>query len=211
MIMEIAAIKKEIPEIAEKSKFEDCPLGKAAAEKTFDKPMSEYDKPFGIFDENAQKESASGLCDSLEKGDAGENTEKLKKEYIDNLKENSEYPETIKDSGDRYEKISAEKVAEKRQEFNEKRPECIKQWEEANGKEWPSYKEDAYSASGKLLRKAGQPYDAHHIHPIALGGKNEASNLTPISVEKHYDKQGVHAPDSPYGRLEKALQGEKKS
>jgi hypothetical protein len=52
MIAEIAAIAKEITEVAEKSKFADCPLGKAAKGKTFDKPMTEYDKPLVIYNEN---------------------------------------------------------------------------------------------------------------------------------------------------------------
>ena len=33
--------------------------------------------------------------------------------------------------------------------------ELKKQWEELNGRPWPKYKEDVYSASGKLIRKAG--------------------------------------------------------
>lgn len=42
-----------------------------------------------------------------------------------------------------------------------------------------------------------------------MGGKNEVSNITPIHAEKHYDRQGVHSPDSSYSRLDKAL-GDKK-
>ncbi len=82
----------------------------------------------------------------------------------------------------------------------------FKKWEEANGKEWPRYETDVYNHNEKLIRRAGDRYDAHHIHPLSLGGKNEANNITPMSAEKHYDKQGVHAPGSPYGKLEKVLQ-----
>lgn len=141
----------------------------------------------------------------IEKIDTTEQIEKLLKEYLDDLKNNSEYPDTIEDDGESYEKLSPEETAEKRAEFNANKERLIKEWEEKNGKEWPRYKEDVY-VNGKLIRKAGDRYDAHHIHPLSLGGKNESSNITPISAEKHFDKQGVHAPDSPYGKLEKALQ-----
>jgi hypothetical protein len=60
--------------------------------------------------------------------------------------------------------------------------------------------------NGKLIHRAGDRYDAHHIQPISLNGKNEASNITPISAEKHFDKQGVHASDGPCAKLGEKLQ-----
>ncbi len=151
---------------------------------------------------NQEKEVAqfwAGLAD-----DVLEQMEKLRQEYIDDIKANSEFPDTINDSGAEYEKLSPEELAEKRAEFNAKKEQLIKEWEAENGREWPRYKEDLY-INGKLIRKAGDRYDAHHIHPLSFGGKNESGNLTPISADKHFDKQGVHAPDSPYGKLEKFL------
>lgn len=142
---------------------------------------------------------------SIEAIDKTEQIEKLRHEYIDDLKNNSEYPDTIGDNGEVYKKLSPEETAEKRVEFNVNKEKLIKEWEENNGKEWPRYKDDVY-VNGKLIRNAGDRYDAHHIHPLSLDGKNEASNITPIRAEKHFDKQGVHAPDSPYGKLEKTLQ-----
>jgi hypothetical protein len=141
----------------------------------------------------------------VEAADKSEQVERLRKEYIDDLRKNSEYADTSDDSGDEYEKLSPEKNAVKRAEFNTNKEQLAKEWEEQNGREWPRYKEDVY-VNGKLIRRAGDRYDAHHIHPLSFGGKNEATNLTPISAEKHFDKQGVHAPDSPYGKLEKTLQ-----
>lgn len=140
----------------------------------------------------------------IKEADKVEQVEKLLKEYFDDLKNNSEYPDTIKDDGEPYEKLSPEETAEKRAEFNANKERLIKEWEEKNGMECPRYEEDVY-VNGKLIRKAGDRYDAHHIHPLSLGGKNESNNITPISAEKHFDKQGVHAPDSPYGKLEKTL------
>jgi hypothetical protein len=143
--------------------------------------------------------------DSCDNVDNSEKVEETKQEYLEDLKNNSEHPETIMDDGESYEKITPEENAEKRAEFNANKEKLIKEWEETNGKEWPRYKEDVV-INGKIIRKAGDRYDAHHIHPLSMGGKNEAKNITPISAEKHFDKQGVHAPDSPYGKLEKTLQ-----
>jgi len=140
-----------------------------------------------------------------EERDKTEQVEKLIKEYHDDLKNNAEYPDTIEHDGEPYKKLSSKEIAQKRAEFGDKKDQLIKEWEEKNGKEWPRYKEDVY-INGKLIRKAGDRYDAHHIHPLSLGGKNESNNITPINAEKHFDKQVVHALDSPYGKLEKTLQ-----
>ena len=128
--------------------------------------------------------------------------------YIDDLKKSSEYPETIEDDGTPWEKLTPEEVAKKRAEFNANKEKLIEEWEEKNGKEWPRYKEDVY-VNGKLIRMAGDRYDAHHIKPLSYDGKNETGNITPVSAEKHFDKQGVHSPDSPYGKIEKLSQGVK--
>ncbi len=136
--------------------------------------------------------------------------EVLLQAYFRDLRSKSEYPDTIPQSpfgiGD-LKRITPEENKEKREEFQEKKAELKKQWEELNGMPWPKYKYDVYSASGKLIRKAGSDYDAHHIQPLGLGGKNEASNITPINAEVHYDKQGVHAPNSPYSMIDKMLGG----
>ena len=143
---------------------------------------------------------------SAERENYKDNTEldELRDEYIDDLKENSKYPETIDDNGEIYEKTPSEKNAEMREEFNEKREELIKEWEEKTGIDWPRYQEDVYDEkTGTLIRKAGDRYDAHHIQPLSLGGKNEAGNITPVHANSHYDRRGIHAPDSPYAKMEK--------
>ena len=174
---------KEINEL-KTTKFADSPLGRMTEGKVFDKPMSEYDK-------TDNQESDKELSELVE-------------DYLDDLKDNSEYPDTIEDDGEPYEKISPEENAKKREEFNEKKEELIKEWEKMYGKEWPRYEEDVYDEkTGQLIRKKGDRYDAHHTHPLTLGGKNEASNITPMHANEHYDKRGVHAPDSPYDKLDK--------
>ena len=139
-----------------------------------------------------------------------ENLEKLLEDYFDDLKNRSEFPDTLPDkpfSTEDLEKLSPEEVAKRREEFDDKKAELKKQWELENGKPWPKYETDVYSANGKLIRKAGSDYDAHHIQPLCMGGKNEAKNITPLHAQEHYDKQGIHSPDSPYSKIEKSLGG----
>ena len=88
----------------------------------------------------------------------------------------------------------------------------ISEWEQANGRDWPRYKEDVYvqsKATGEMikLREAGQRYDAHHIQPLSMGGKNEASNLTPLRADVHEDHRGVHTKEGVYGRIEQTVGG----
>lgn len=136
--------------------------------------------------------------------------EKTLNSYFDDLKCKSECSNTIPDkpfdSSD-LEKITPEENSIMREEFDEKKTQLKKEWEGINGCEWPKYDHDVYSSNGKLIRKEGSDYDAHHIQPLGMGGKNEVSNITPLNAEVHYDKQGVHAPDSPYSKLDQMLGG----
>lgn len=155
-----------------------------------------------------EAESDKTEVDEMEAKEIPEEISELVDAYLNDLKEKSEIPETISDETLKdIEKTPSQEVAAKREEFNDIKikSDLKKQWEEKNGMEWPKYDHDIYSSNGKLIRKAGQDYDAHHILPLSMGGKNEVSNITPLNAEVHYDKQGVHAPDSPYDKLKKAL------
>jgi hypothetical protein len=170
------------------------------------RPPNEGDGRIYAFDTAVKSDKASDVSEQDE----------LVGEYIDDLKANSEYPETIAYDGEPFERVSPEENAKKREEFENSDPDnehskeaLIKKWEEKNGKEWPRYTEDLVDGkTGRVIRTAGSRYDAHHIRPLCFGGKNEASNITPISAEKHYDHRGVHAPDSPYGKLVELSKGE---
>ncbi len=136
--------------------------------------------------------------------------EQTVKEYIKGLKDNSECSDTISSrpfEASDLEKLPPEEVAKRREEFSDVKADLKKQWEQEHGRTWPKYEHDVYSANGKLIRKAGSDYDAHHIQPLGMGGKNEVKNITPLNAEVHYDKQGVHSPDSPYTKLDKILGG----
>jgi hypothetical protein len=125
----------------------------------------------------------------------------LKPEYFEDLRNRSEYPETIVDNGNAWTRREASENAEMRDEFDDVKRGLIRQWEDQNGISWPTYNEDVYTDTGSMIRGAGNRYDAHHIQPLTYGGENTASNITPLHALEHFDKKGVHAPDSPFGRM----------
>ncbi|MCI7589543.1 MAG: HNH endonuclease [Spirochaetia bacterium] len=130
--------------------------------------------------------------------------------YVKDLKDKSEYPETISEkpfSPDELQKLSPEQNREMRQEYKANRSELIEQWENLNGKEWPCYKEDVYDINGNQIREKGQTYDAHHIKPLEMGGQNIAENITPLHATVHYDARGVHSAGSPFKIMEGKLRG----
>ncbi len=134
--------------------------------------------------------------------------EEVKENYIGDLMGRSEVPETIDvDSakGAEYVKCEGEELASKRAEFTRTKADLKHEWEDLNGREWPKYTEDVYSNNGVKIRVAGQDYDAHHIQSLEYGGKNEATNITPLHATEHFDRQGVHAPNSPYSEISKCL------
>lgn len=153
--------------------------------------------------DDANKETESGEFKDSE-------LKEIWEEYIADMKDKSECPDTIPDKPFEavdLKKIEAEENAEMRDVFDEKKTQLKQEWEKANGRLWPKYEQDVYSPGGKLIRRAGDEYDAHHIQPLGMGGKNEVSNITPLHVNVHYDKQGVHASNSPYSRLDQKLGG----
>ena len=57
-----------------------------------------------------------------------------------------------------------------------------------------------------MIRKVGDFLDAHHVQPLELGGKNEASNITPLDLNKHKD---IHSKTGSCTRLvEKVVGGQ---
>lgn len=164
------------------------------------------DEMFGF----GKADKGRDASETEETGDAEADLEQTVDEYIGDLKDKSECPETIPDrpfEASDLEKLSPEETARRREEFDDVKGDLKRQWEAEHGRPWPKYDHDVLSANGRPIRKAGNDYDAHHIQPLGMGGKNEAKNITPLNAEVHYDKQGVHAPDSPYNKIEKMLGG----
>lgn len=129
------------------------------------------------------------------------------KDYFKELKKVSEFPKTIpKDilKTDTFERVPIDQVKELRRDFNPiKKSELIAEWEKLNKCSWPTYKEDVYR-NGVKIREKGMKYDAHHIRPLFLGGKNVASNITPLDVNSHID---IHMPSGGCGKLAKMIEG----
>lgn len=80
--------------------------------------------------------------------------------------------------------------------FNKVKNELITQWEKQTGQSWPRYAEDLYSKNGTLVRRAGQPYDAHHIIESSYGGPNEWWNMHPARFPDQH-QQGIHRAGGP--------------
>lgn len=157
-----------------------------------------------------EKEKLSNICskEKLLDNKKTENMESTMSDYFKDLKNRSDCPGTIKDRPFEtrdLRKLSPEETATRRGEFDDRKSELKKQWSEENGQPWPKYSQDVYSSNGKMIRKAGGEYDVHHIQPLGMNGKNEVANITPLHANEHYDKQGVHAPNSPYSKLYKML------
>lgn len=128
-------------------------------------------------------------------------------DYADDLLSRSEVPETIDSEAvvnADYKKVSPECCQAGRVEFNKSKADLISKWEEKNGMEWPRYKEDVYLNETKI-RRAGDMYDCHHVQPLTYGGKNEVANVTPLHALEHFDRQGLHAANSPYSKMENLL------
>lgn len=97
-----------------------------------------------------------------------------------------------------------EEVEKLRGVFKLDRLKLIEEWELKTGKKWPRYTEDVINPkTGKVVRHAGDRYDAHHIKPISMGGENVAENLTPLDITSH---QNIHSADSSYSRMRALLE-----
>lgn len=110
------------------------------------------------------------------------------KDYISDLRSKSKFADTIPDNCLDPKKIefqTPDKVEKLRDEFDDSKAKLRKEWEELNHKEWPRYTEQDIKDLNLTDRKPGDRYDAHHIQPLQLGGKNEASNITPMDKKAH--------------------------
>lgn len=176
------------------------------ANKNSDNEIKEYNPDERI---NVDSTNVKELSQTHEHHDVSkvEDINIAKERYIEDLKSKCEYPEGISKeqlANQKLEIQSPEKVAEKREEFDDNKASLRKEWEEKNGREWPKYQNDVYNKNGIKIRKAGDNYDAHHVVPLQLGGKNEASNITPIDLSKHTE---IHSKDGSCTNLVNAVKG----
>ena len=139
---------------------------------------------------------------------SNERIEKLTSDYMDELREKSPCPETLKSVDiNSIEKVSSEDVAKNRSEFNSHRNKIIEQWEKIHNQPWPTYSEDIIGKNGKVVRHKGQKLEAHHIKPLSLGGENSGVNITPMHYKDHNDHQGIHSKEGSYKKLKDYAEG----
>ncbi|UHH07494.1 ribonuclease YxiD [Bacillus subtilis] len=124
----------------------------------------------------------------------------LPKNQIDKLKEALRNKE--------YKKMSPIETAKHRTKFDKVKNKVIKEWEENTGQKWPVYKENVVSEkTGKIIRKKGDKYDAHHIIENTFGGEHEWWNMHPAKFPNEH-QAGIHGTGSPANELFKG--GKKK-
>ena len=100
-----------------------------------------------------------------------------------------------------YSKLTPKETAKHRNEFNKIKSNLIEEWERNTGQKWPTYTEDVISPNtGKVVRKAGDKYDAHHVIENSFGGENEWWNIHPAKFPNEH-QSGIHGAGSPANKL----------
>ena len=118
---------------------------------------------------------------------------RAKEDYLNDLYKhcNDENVKKI-DPTEKWERVSGSELDDARSKFDRDRSKLINEWEQANGKSWPTYSKDIYNENGNIIRHAGDKYDAHHIRPLCMGGRNTCDNIVPLHYEDHIGKNGIH-------------------
>ncbi|MTH53684.1 hypothetical protein GKZ89_09740 [Bacillus mangrovi] len=123
----------------------------------------------------------------------GRTGRELPKNQIEKLKEALRNKE--------YKKMSPIETAKHRAEFDKVRNNVIKEWEENTEQKWPVYNENVISEkTGKIIRKQGDKYDAHHIIENTFGGEHEWWNMHPAKFPNEH-QAGIHGTGSPANTL----------
>ena len=97
-------------------------------------------------------------------------------------------------------KIDAETLAVNRKDFNKKRESLIKEWELKTNQKWPTYQQNVLNDNGKILRKIGDNYDAHHVIELSYNGRNEWWNLIPAAFPNEH-QGGIHRKGGPANQI----------
>ena len=101
----------------------------------------------------------------------------------------------------KYTKLTPKETAKHRNEFNKVKNSLIEKWESNTGQKWPTYTEDVISPNtGKVVRKAGDKYDAHHVIENSFGGEHEWWNIHPAKFPNEH-QAGIHGAGSPANEL----------
>ncbi|MGD6976945.1 T7SS effector LXG polymorphic toxin [Bacillus altitudinis] len=127
----------------------------------------------------------------------GRTGRELPKNQIDNLKAALRNKE--------YSKMSPIETAKHRAKFDSVKNKVIKEWGRNTGQKWPVYNENIISGkTGKVIRKKGDKYDAHHIIENTFGGEHEWWNMHPAKFPNEH-QAGIHGAGSPANTLFKGV------
>lgn len=161
-----------------------------------------YNKPVHIQEKTELPETVTS-ADETETFKPFINDETLNK-YLKDIEDQThrEIPDIQKEKvieaihSNKYEKLSAEATRNARAEFNSEKAQLISEWQEKTGNKWPTYSEDVFNSRGKVIRREGANYDAHHIIECSYGGPAEWWNITPARFPTEH-QQGIHRAGSP--------------
>ena len=92
-------------------------------------------------------------------------------------------------------KLDPQENFQKKKEFSGIKNSLIKEWERKNNKEWPRYEKDVLNKDGRVIRRAGAYYDAHHIIELSYGGPSEVWNIIPARYPDQH-QNGIHKCES---------------
>ncbi|MBC1606023.1 hypothetical protein HCJ39_14995 [Listeria rocourtiae] len=106
-----------------------------------------------------------------------------------------------------YTKLTPAETTKHRVKFDGNKSKLITEWETKLEEKWPTYSENVYSdRNGKIIRRTGEKYDAHHIIENTFGGEHEWWNIHPAKFPNEH-QAGIHGAGSPAREL---FKGEKK-
>lgn len=91
-------------------------------------------------------------------------------------------------------------LSQRREEFDKTKNKLIIDWEKNTNQKWPVYEQDVLNEKGKILRKKGNKYDAHHIVELSNSGKNVWWNLHPAKFPDEH-QGGIHRKDGLANKL----------
>ncbi|MBC2068871.1 T7SS effector LXG polymorphic toxin [Listeria booriae] len=154
--------------------------------------IKEYGEPIVI-----KKSINSGLVRSYIKDVEQRTSRKLAKIQIDALKDALRTKE--------YTKLNPAETNKHRLAFKQVKNKLIVEWEQKTNQTWPRYSEEILSAkSGRVIRKTGEPYDAHHLIENTFGGEHEWWNMHPAKFPDEH-QAGIHGTGSPAKELFKGV------
>ena len=100
-----------------------------------------------------------------------------------------------------YRKLTPKETALHRSDFNKVKNRLISEWEVNTGQKWPTYINDVTSPNtNKVVRRAGDKYDAHHIIENSYGGEHEWWNIHPVRFPNEH-QSGIHGTGAPANKL----------